>query len=862
VNCYACNASVRSGARFCATCGRPQLLNDRYRLQGLLGQGGFAVVYEAEDIRLGRRCAVKAVPVPTPDEQRLVESEAQILSTNASRLPFIPDIYDTWSAAGQTYLVMEFIDGDTLDLLPTPWALSEVEGFLLAMLHALDQLHAAGIVHRDLKPANIKRNPRGYILLDFGIAKQGVTTMRVARAASLDFAPLEQLRGQRTDQRTDLYSLAATAYYLLSGSGPPAADTRLMGATLEPFTRIAPGMSQSMEAALLRMLALEAIDRPASARAVLDILHTPSAQAPTTASTGSPGAVASSAGQPTTRLAEGAAPPLPVAAERVLIVDQDGSADYTTISEAIGAAVAGTRILVRPGYYEEGLVIDRSVEIVGDGPREEIIVAAPQSDAVLMACDEASVQGLTLRTLAGNIDGKFFAVDIPRGRLLLEDCIVSSNSLACVGIRNHTAEPTMRRCLLIEGKQGGVYIYSTAKATIEACEIVGVGLSGIEISGGSSATVRKCILRDGKQSGFYLWGNSEALIEDCEVINSGLSSFSIKQGATPLIRNCISRDAQQSGFFVNDYGAGVIEDCTVLNSGYAGIAIASHGNPTIRRCVVQGGKESGLYVYEEGEGLIEGCEFANNGNAGVSIGETSNPTVRNCRIYGSKQSGVAVYADGLGLIETCDIYDNSLAGVSVSRGANPTVRGCRIHSGRQGGVLSYNDGLGLLEDCAIFGNRYSGVEIREGGAITLRRCRLYDGLSSGIQVSQGGSGLIENCELYGHAVAGVLVMREGIPVVRSCTIRANRQNGITVEEQANGTFEDCQIIENQLAGVEIKGGGGTFQRCTISHNRFQAVYAHSKAETTVRDCDLRSNGRGPWLIAGGAVVHRSGNREK
>jgi F-box protein 11 len=871
VQCYACNAPVRSSARFCSSCGRPQLLNDRYRLQRLLGQGGFAVVYEAEDIRLGRRCALKAVPVPTPDEQRLVESEAQILSANASRLPFIPDIYDTWSAGGQTYLVMEYIDGDTLDLVATPWPVSEVEGFLQALLHALDQLHAAGIIHRDLKPANIKRTPRGYVLLDFGIAKQGAATMRVARAASLDFAPLEQLRGQPTDQRTDLYSLAATAYFLLTGTGPTAADARLMGANLEPLSRFVTGISPALEALLLRMLALEPAQRPASARAALDLLAV-AASATTSAGGGqaahSPGisttagaaGVASSAGLPTTRLAEGAAPPPPVTAERVLVVSPDGSGDYTMIGEAIKAAVGGTRILVRPGYYEEGLVIDRNVEIVGDGPRDEIVVAAEHGDALLMACDEASVRGLSLRTLAGNHDGKYFSIDVPRGRLLLEDCAITSNSLACIGIHNHTAEPVIRRCLISESKQGGIYLYNAARVTIEECEITGSSLAAVEVSGGSTMTMRNCKVYDVKQTGVYIWGNSDGLVEDCEVVNTGLSSFSFKQGATPTVRRCTSRDSQQSGFFISDYGGGIIEDCRVIGSGYAGIAIASHATPTLRRCVVEGGKESGLYVYEEGEGLIESCEFANNGNAGASISERSNPTLRDCRIYGSQQSGISINSDALGLIEGCDIYGNSLGGISVARGANPTIRGCRIHSGKQGGVLSYNDGLGLLEDCSIFGNRYAGIEIREGGGITVRRCRLYDGQTSGVQVSEGGSGLIEGCEIYGHAVAGVIIMREGMPTVQGCTIRANRQNGVTIEAQGNGRFEECQIVENQLAGVEIRGGGVDLQRCIISRNRFQAIYAHTKAEASVSDCDLRGNGRGPWLIASGAQVKQSGNQ--
>ena len=863
MQCYSCNAPVRAASRFCPRCGRPQIVNERYRLLRVLGQGGFAIVYEAEDLRLGRRCAVKIVPVTTADEQRQVESEAHILGANASRLPFIPDIYDIWSASGQTHLVMEYIDGDTLDALPAPWPSAEVEGFLTALLTDLDRLHAAGIIHRDLKPANIKRTSRGYVLLDFGIAKQGSTTMRVARAASRDFAPIEQLRGQPTDARADLYSLAATAYFLLVGAGPPAADARLLGVSIDPPRRAAPQLSAATEAALLRMLALEPIDRPLSARAVLDSLLAASvASAPTAPVAGSPPTLSSSAGLPTTRLAEGVAPITPSSgAEHILVVAQDGSGDHMTISAAIAAALAGTRILVRPGRYEEGLKLDRTVEVVGDGPRESIVVASYSSDAVIMACDEASVRGLTLRCMAGEGGGKFFGVDIPRGRLRLEECTISSNSLACVGIHNHTADPTLLRCLITDCAQGGVYAYSSAAGTLEDCEIVGASLSGVEITSGARTTLRNCRISQSKQSGIYVWGNAEGLIEDCEIADNGLSNLSIKQGGSPTVRRCTMRNATQSGVFIYDHGGGLLEDCLIIGSGIAGLALAQHANPTIRRCVIRDGNESGIYAYEQAEGLIEACEIFNNRLAGVSIGEQANPHLRACRIHSGQQSGASIYTQGLGFFEECDIYNNALGGVAVSRGGNPTLRGCRIHSGQQGGVLAYNDGLGLLEDCAIFGNRYAGVELREGGAMTLRRCRIYDGQTSGIQVSEGGSGLIEACELYGNAVVGVMVMREGSPTLRDCIIRANRQNGVTIEAQGNGSFTDCQIIENQLAGVELKGGGAELLRCTISRNRFQAIYAHPQAEVSVTDCDLRGNSRGPWLIAGGAQVAKSGNRE-
>lgn len=221
-HCYYCNALVRPTAQFCATCAQLLLIHGRYRLEQLLGQVGFGVVYAAHDERLNSRCAIKKMASASLAAQRQVEAEANILSQHAGHLEFLPDIYDIWSEQSQTYLVMEYIDGDTLDrLLQPPWSAAPVEAFLRELLTDLVQLHAAGVIHRDLKPENIKRTSQGrYVLLDFGIDKQGATTMTIARAGSLDYVPPEQLRGEPTDAHSDLYSLAATAYHLLTETGP------------------------------------------------------------------------------------------------------------------------------------------------------------------------------------------------------------------------------------------------------------------------------------------------------------------------------------------------------------------------------------------------------------------------------------------------------------------------------------------------------------------------------------------------------------------------------------------------------------------------------------------------------------------
>jgi nitrous oxidase accessory protein NosD len=135
----------------------------------------------------------------------------------------------------------------------------------------------------------------------------------------------------------------------------------------------------------------------------------------------------------------------PVArATPVLVVAQTGAADHRSIGDALRSAAPGTRILVRPGTYLEALVLDKAVELVGDGPLGQVVVETAVADCILMTADEATVRGLTLRGKAGTRGAKYFAVDVTHGRLLLENCDVSNDSLACVGVHGPSANPTVR----------------------------------------------------------------------------------------------------------------------------------------------------------------------------------------------------------------------------------------------------------------------------------------------------------------------------------------------------------------------------------------------------------------------------------
>ncbi len=250
--------------------GTGDMVLDRYRIEKILGKGGFAATYLVEDMRIqGKRRALKEIPEFLYDH-----TETELLG----RLnhPAILDITDRDHADGMVYLVLEFGGGRTLDTERkeeggrislerlTPW-IAQL-GDVLSYLHE----RTPPVVHRDLKPENILLDERDRIMLiDFGIAKQSADsgeTRMVARAATNGFSPPEQAMGTGTDPRSDVYSFAATLYALLTGQAPPPSHQRVAGEEIVPPHEIVEGLPERISTALMSALSLNINTRPASIR--------------------------------------------------------------------------------------------------------------------------------------------------------------------------------------------------------------------------------------------------------------------------------------------------------------------------------------------------------------------------------------------------------------------------------------------------------------------------------------------------------------------------------------------------------------------------------------------------------------------
>ncbi|MBI3538212.1 MAG: serine/threonine protein kinase [Chloroflexi bacterium] len=258
------------------------LLEDRYLIQSLLGQGGMSRVYLAYDQRLNVMVAVKENLQTNSSARALFEREVNILANIAHpNLPRVTDHFQD-NINRQQYLVMDYVDGPDLQtLIERKGAVPEEQarGWMKEIFDALQYLHTRTppIIHRDIKPANIKITSEGKaMLVDFGIAKEyqaGQATIVSAPSFTPGYAPPEQYDGMATEC-SDVYALGATLYAVLTGTTPPESTLRLhSGKSLEPPSRRAPGkISENMERTIMHALELSASQRWSSIGEMRDAL--------------------------------------------------------------------------------------------------------------------------------------------------------------------------------------------------------------------------------------------------------------------------------------------------------------------------------------------------------------------------------------------------------------------------------------------------------------------------------------------------------------------------------------------------------------------------------------------------------------
>jgi len=694
------------------------VLQERYLIEQLIARGGMGAVYRAVDQRLGNVVALKQIVLEQPRMQKAFEREARLLAS--LRHPALPTVSDYFGDAEGRFLVMQHIDGEDLgalldrqpDAFTTPDRVQQVMDWADRLLDALEYLHhrTPPVIHRDIKPQNLKITSRGeIILLDFGLAKSLVNTNtssgQSVRAYTTDYAPFEQIQGTGTDARSDVYALGATLYHLLTGEPPANSLSRavaILGGKPDPLipahqlnpaipaavaavldTALANGITRRFSSASLMRAALRSARMTSqpignlNSSGMATIVAAPPASTEPTDPAPQTDPLEADEPDPHHSMVRPSITEIPVLA--VLIVSQHDEGFYQTIGAAVKNARPNSRIVIRPGVYTEQVVLDKPLELFGDGLPDDIVIEAHGSSSLLMKTDYAVVRGLTLRSVAAPPQQTHFAVvQIGQGRLILERCAIVAGGAVGIAIQGEVANPLIWRCQIHSARGDGIRVSEQGRGVIEECDIQGSAGAGIAIHSRGAPTVRRCRVYAGAHHGISIIEQGCGVIEACDIFDNGRAGIELKQGSNPLIRGCTIRDHAQ---------------------GY------------------------GILVAEQGAGLIDACDISNNGKAGIGIVQGSNPIVRATHIHDERQRGVLIAEHSFGFFEDCAIVGNELVGVDIRQGSNPILRHCKVQQHGIVAIWVHDQSMGRIEECDLTGNARSAWHIEEGSQVYRSRNR-------------------------------------------------------------------------------------------------------------------------------------------
>jgi len=244
----------------------------RYEMRGELGRGAMGVVYRGFDPNIGRTVAIKTVLLEIVEEDVLKRLRREAQAAGVLTHPNIVTIFDANQDDTIFYIAMELVEGETLQQMLERWPLPLEQVFHVVeqICAALDHAHERGIVHRDIKPANIMVTPNGQVkVMDFGVAKiksAGITSVGEVLGTPSYMSP-EAVKGKGVDGRSDIFSLGAVLYELLTGAKPFTGENvttviyKIIGEQPEPPAAVNPALHPGLNHVVMKALAKEREER-------------------------------------------------------------------------------------------------------------------------------------------------------------------------------------------------------------------------------------------------------------------------------------------------------------------------------------------------------------------------------------------------------------------------------------------------------------------------------------------------------------------------------------------------------------------------------------------------------------------------
>lgn len=359
--------------------------------------------------------------------------------------------------------------------------------------------------------------------------------------------------------------------------------------------------------------------------------------------------------------------------------------------------------MIPSGLYRENVVIDKPLELVGDGSDGTVELWPAKGPGIEVRADQVLIRNIKLhgRSASPVIQARFASV-------VLEDSEITGGTFT-VKVDGEGVECTIRRCRIFGGLVG--IMLSASHVTIDDCTIGGHRSSGIDVGGEwvTSLSITRCHIDSNQGAGIDCSGDmrlSWGEISDCVLQGNfyGIRmSYSDAQTdlSYPSIERCQFIRNKHSGIDVSGKANPRLSDCEITGPGYIGVYIRDGAHPRVSNAMIGGAIDIGIRV----DGMCQDAE-----GRGIS----------GCIIQDTTIAGIEIMKGAKPYIDACEIKDNAGVGIDIRAGASPTVRSCQITGNRLAGIWARTDAGGEVCACTVEHNAGKSILVEEGSNTDIR----------------------------------------------------------------------------------------------------------------------------------------------
>ncbi|MEV7598040.1 right-handed parallel beta-helix repeat-containing protein [Kitasatospora sp. NPDC089797] len=518
--------------------------------------------------------------------------------------------------------------------------------------------------------------------------------------------------------------------------------------------------------------------------------------------------------------------------------EQGAGGTYRTIGEALEAARPGAVISVRPGRYEENLVITKLVTIAAEDVRGTVRITPRRGCVVQVVAEAVQLTGLVLH----GQDDELPAVDVPRGQAALQDCEVVGNSWTAVLTRQQGAL-AMRGCRIVNSAGAGIVETSTGASVIEDTVIEHLGTSALVIGESANPVVRNCVLRDARGNGVCANGEARGTIEDCEISTTDKPAIALEEHSTTRVLRTAVRDTVL-GVYISSAARVELEDCTVTATGGHGFVLGNGTDPLLRRCRAVRTRGHGIHVTGRSRGTFEDCEVSGAETVGVHVDDFAGPVLTGLVVRDCGDTGVDLGGESAAELVRLDVVDAGGAGVRIGDGANPLLRRITVTSARGNGVEAVRDGRGRLEDSTVLAAGRVGVLVEDGANTFVGGTTVRGAEGVGVQVGAGGVATLRDCEVAESTGDGLAVEDGGDLTCTRVRARANGRHGLRIGAGARAVLGRLEALDNTADGIRVDSTDAVRATdCTVTGNRGSGLRQTApSSRLSVENLQSRENG--------------------